>query len=41
MNFLQWLQLLNLIVKILELLDDKGKETVAKTIADTINKADA
>lgn len=39
MNFLQWLQLLNLIVKILELLDDKGKEIVAKTIADTINKS--
>jgi len=38
MNFLQWLQILNLIVRILELLDDKGKETVAKAIADTINK---
>ena len=39
MNFMQWLQLLNLIAKILELLDNKGKEKVAKTIAETINKA--
>lgn len=38
MNFLQILQLLNLIIRILDLLDDKGKEKVAKTIADTINK---
>ena len=40
MNFMQILQLLNLIIRILELLDDKGRETVAKTVADTINKAD-
>lgn len=40
MNFLQILNLLNLIIRILELLDNKGKETVAKTIAETINKAD-
>lgn len=39
MNFLQILQLLNLVIRILELLDDQGKETVAKTVADTINKA--
>ena len=39
MNFLQILQLLNLIARILVLLDDKGKETVAKTVAETINKA--
>lgn len=38
MNFLQILQLLTLIARILELLNDKGKETVAKTVADTINK---
>ncbi len=38
MNFLQILQLLNLIIRILELLDDKGKETIAKAVADTINK---
>ena len=39
MNLFQWLQLLNLIIRILELLDPKGKEVVAKAIADTINKA--
>ena len=39
MNFLQILQLLNMVLRILALLDDKGKETAAKTIADTINKA--
>ena len=38
MNFMQWLQLLNFIMKILELLDDKGKDKLAKTIADNINK---
>lgn len=44
MNFLKWIQLisripqiLSLLEKILELLGDKGKEKVAKTIADTIN----
>ena len=39
MNFLQILNILNLIIRILELLDNKGKEKVAKTIAETINKA--
>lgn len=39
MNFLQILQLLNLIARILELLDNKGREVAAKTIADAINKA--
>jgi hypothetical protein len=37
-NFLKWLRLIEFIMRILELLDDKGKETVAKKIADTINK---
>ena len=37
MNFLQILQLLNLIARIIELLDDDGKENVAKTVAKTIN----
>lgn len=46
MNFLQWIQLisrlpqiLSLVEKILELLNPKGKDIVAKTIADKINKA--
>ena len=38
MNFMKWLQLIEFIMKILNLLDDKGKENVAKKIADTINK---
>lgn len=38
MNFLKWLQLLEFIMRILNLLNDKGKENLAKTIADTINK---
>ena len=40
MNFLQILQLLNLIARILELMNEKGKETIAKAIADTINNAE-
>ena len=46
MNILQWIQLiarlpqiLSLVEKILELLNPKGKDKVAKTIAETINKA--
>lgn len=38
MNFMQILQLLNLIVRILELLDANGKEKVAKAVAGVINK---
>lgn len=38
MDFLKWLQLLELIMKILDRLNDKGKEVVVKTIADKINE---
>lgn len=37
MNFAEILQLLNLIARILALLDDNGKEKVAQTVAKTIN----
>lgn len=32
MNIFKWLQLIDLIIRILRLLDDKGKKAVAETI---------